>query len=77
MLLRLATYSKVLVVRDPLERLLSAYQDKLHSQAPDSPYFKTRYARPMIQAVRGVDVEDGEGLLFEVSHANIIWASSL
>lgn len=62
---RLADYTKLMVVRSPLERLVSAYQDKFLSNAYDAAAFKKNYARNMIKAVRGEDVETGDGMQFK------------
>ena len=64
--MKLATYKKFLVVRDPLERLYSAYRNKFSSNSSDSKAFKKNYAARMIKETRGEEVGNGDGLVFEV-----------
>ncbi|XP_076752599.1 carbohydrate sulfotransferase 11 [Xylocopa sonorina] len=49
----LATYDKLIVVRHPLERLLSAYRNKLEPKREGSSrYFQTRFGRKIIKRYR-------------------------
>ncbi|XP_059469273.1 carbohydrate sulfotransferase 11 isoform X2 [Neocloeon triangulifer] len=48
----LKTYTKFMFVRHPLERLLSAYKNKLQQNYESSKYFKKRYGRLIIQMYR-------------------------
>ena len=59
---RLRTYLKFLFVRDPLERLLSAYEDKF-VDSPDVHY--TRYYKKMVEYFRStVDLRSDGKLTF-------------
>jgi len=49
---RLSTYYKFLFVRDPLERLLSAYKDKFSTYNKYTRYFQHRYGRAIIRKYR-------------------------
>ncbi|XP_068725625.1 carbohydrate sulfotransferase 11-like isoform X2 [Montipora capricornis] len=62
--LRLQTYFKFLFVRDPLERLLSAYEDKFGAHRPTWFYSQTFY-RKMVDYFRStVDRISGNKLTF-------------
>lgn len=64
---RLQSYSKFVVVRHPLERLLSAYRNKFASTSADAKMFKKYYAVRMMRFSRNgsADVpESGEGMTF-------------
>ncbi len=45
----LATYTKFVFVRNPFERLLSAYQDKFQNDYPASHHFRTAWSKKIIQ----------------------------
>ncbi|KYN16897.1 PREDICTED: carbohydrate sulfotransferase 11-like [Trachymyrmex cornetzi] len=50
---KLATYDKLIVVRHPLERLLSAYRNKLETKHEKSArYFQTRFGKKIIKKYR-------------------------
>lgn len=47
---KLATYDKLIVVRHPLERLLSAYRNKLETKHEKSArYFQTRFGKKIVK----------------------------
>ncbi|XP_065349461.1 carbohydrate sulfotransferase 11-like [Cloeon dipterum] len=48
----LKTYTKFTFVRHPLERLLSAYRNKLQQNYESSRYFKQRYGRLIVRLYR-------------------------
>ncbi|KAL0132974.1 hypothetical protein PUN28_000595 [Cardiocondyla obscurior] len=50
---KLATYDKLIVVRHPLERLLSAYRNKLETKHEKSAkYFQTRFGKKIVKKYR-------------------------
>ncbi|XP_011685749.1 PREDICTED: carbohydrate sulfotransferase 11-like isoform X1 [Wasmannia auropunctata] len=50
---KLATYDKLIVVRHPLERLLSAYRNKLETKHEKSAkYFQTRFGKKIVKRYR-------------------------
>lgn len=49
---KLLTYTKFLVVRHPLERLLSAFRNKFESNSRDAKVFKRVYGAKMIRKYR-------------------------
>lgn len=50
---KLATYDKLIVVRHPLERLLSAYRNKLEAKHEKSAkYFQSRFGKKIIKKYR-------------------------
>ncbi|XP_015588111.1 carbohydrate sulfotransferase 11 [Cephus cinctus] len=50
---KLATYNKFIVVRHPLERLLSAYRNKFETkQETSSIYFQTRFGKKIVKKYR-------------------------
>ncbi|KAG7189339.1 hypothetical protein KM043_016992 [Ampulex compressa] len=50
---KLATYDKLIVVRHPMERLLSAYRNKFEAKHEKSSiYFQTRFGRKIIKKYR-------------------------
>lgn len=46
---KLATYSKLIVVRHPFERLLSAYRNKFESKHNSSAYFQDRFGKRIVK----------------------------
>lgn len=49
---KLATYDKLIVVRHPLERLLSAYRNKLETKHEKSArYFQTRFGKKIVKVM--------------------------
>ncbi|XP_076685245.1 carbohydrate sulfotransferase 11 isoform X2 [Andrena cerasifolii] len=48
----LATYDKLIVVRHPLERLLSAYRNKLEAKHQSSKYFQARFGKKIVKRYR-------------------------
>lgn len=62
---KLETYTKMIVVRHPFERLLSAYLDKFVD--PGRSYYKKAFAYPIMKKYRGNDSqvpESGDGFTF-------------
>ncbi|XP_037781898.1 LOW QUALITY PROTEIN: carbohydrate sulfotransferase 11-like [Penaeus monodon] len=62
---KLETYTKMIVVRHPFERLLSAYLDKF--VVSGNSYYMKNFARPIMKKFRGDDSqvpETGDGLTF-------------
>lgn len=45
----LGTYDKLIVVRHPLERLLSAYRNKLEAKYESSKYFQARFGKKIVK----------------------------
>ncbi|CAM9793963.1 unnamed protein product, partial [Lampetra planeri] len=62
---RLATYTKVLFVREPLERLVSAFRDKLERP---NPYYQPLFGRAILARYRAnasrEALRSGEGVTF-------------
>ena len=52
----LNTYTKIMVVRHPLERLVSAYRDKFRTYNKWTKHFQLRYGRKIALLYRGNDV---------------------
>ncbi|KMQ96869.1 carbohydrate sulfotransferase 11-like protein [Lasius niger] len=56
---KLATYDKLIVVRHPLERLLSAYRNKLETKHEKSArYFQSRFGKKIIKKYRSNATEE-------------------
>ncbi|CAG9784084.1 unnamed protein product [Diatraea saccharalis] len=76
----LDNFQKMLIVRNPFERLLSAYRNKLEGDTPSAKYFQDRVGRRIIKAFRanpsneslelGHDVSFREFALFLTSRAD-------
>lgn len=66
-ILRLKTYQKFLVVRHPVERLLSAYKNKFVSATPDGYAFQRAYAYHMMTFARNTSLvpPSGAGMTFK------------
>lgn len=62
---KLKTYKKIIMVREPFERLLSAYRNKFTEK---SPYFHKRFGRKIIRKYRTnpkvEDIEKGNNVKF-------------
>ena len=52
---RLMNYRKVLFVREPMSRLLSAYLSKFHSWTGTQRIWESRYGRAIVKRYRGVE----------------------
>jgi hypothetical protein len=66
---RLQHYTKVIVVRDPMERILSAFRNKLEQSSDGHEYFSQKYGTKILKKYHPdlpQDVlEKGEGLTFQ------------
>ena len=68
---RLKDYFKFVFVREPFERVLSAYKNKFLTQTPSATYFKWKFGRKIISKYRNQTVipipanNTGQNVLFE------------
>ena len=65
---RLQNYRKFLIVRDPLERFVSAFHNKLVDENWSAPYFKNLYGKVIQKKYRSNETlvsKVGEGTTFE------------
>ncbi|XP_036400581.1 carbohydrate sulfotransferase 10 [Megalops cyprinoides] len=62
---RLNTYFKFFIVRDPFERLISAFKDKFLQNPRFEPWYKHDIAPVIIRKYRKSHREEGTGLRFE------------
>ena len=60
----LDTFSKVIVVRNPLVRVFSSYREKLTSVRGQCTPYMTRLAPKIIKHIRGQDVQCGNNVTF-------------
>lgn len=64
----LTHYTSFLVVRQPFERVLSAYRNKLEDNQPSAKYFQARIGRYIIKRYRQnpskIDLETGDNVTF-------------
>ncbi|KAL5013546.1 hypothetical protein ScPMuIL_007816 [Solemya velum] len=67
-MLRLKNYKKVVYVREPFERILSAYVNKFEGKNTGNDYFKLTYGKKIIKYFRdepyNEDLKTGEGVQF-------------
>ncbi|XP_077296186.1 carbohydrate sulfotransferase 11 [Arctopsyche grandis] len=65
----LENYTKLIFVRHPFERVLSAYRNKLEDESPSAAYFQQRVGRTIIQHLRphasNISIEKGNDVTFE------------